>query len=300
MTTRGSVVFAMLCMLASLTVCAQSVDVLSDTKTYFPPSNMSFEQADKAAVEYAINQMLADKYGTVMGTLSTTSISNTGNGADVTSFEIGEGEVMGEYLGTVGEPDLKHSFVNGMLAITVSIKIRTREMRNNRLDIDAKLLRNGTDDRFESLQFGDMDDLYISFKSPVKGYLAIFLWDYENEVYCLLPYRESGDGAVQVDARKRYLFFSPESDALDCDADEVDRLCLTASKDLENNRIYIIFSPNKFNKPLDSYHSEYMNEQERLISPNTLSFKNFQEWLFKSRKTDRDMNVLKFEITIKK
>ena len=68
---------------------------------------------------------------------------------------------------------------------------------------------------------------------------------------------------------------------------------LVSNSESELNRIYIIFSPNKFTRPNDNISS-----QEDLLP--VLSFESFQKWLSRSRKQDVEMTVLEQDITISK
>ena len=44
----------------------------------------------------------------------------------------------------------------------------------------------------ERFVFKEDDYLYLSFQSPVKGYLAVYLEYAEGQVFCLFPYRNQG------------------------------------------------------------------------------------------------------------
>ena len=67
---------------------------------------------------------------------------------------------------------------------------------------------------------------------------------------------------------------------------------MTCDDDLEHNLLYIIFSPNKFTKALDARSNEEL--------PRELVADEFQEWLAKNRRRDKEMQLIRKSITIKK
>lgn len=169
-----------------------------------------------------------------------------------------------------------------MLAVTVRVKGVIREIVNAAVDFQACVLCNGTEDRFEQDRFRNGDDLYLSFQSPVDGYLTVYLLDAEGTAYCLLPYRGDTGGRVAVKGNRRYVFFSVD----DVPAGErgmVDEYVMTCGNREELNQIYVIFSPQLFTKAVD-----YAGEG---LQPRELPYEEFQRWLFDCRKQDREMRV---------
>ena len=176
-----------------------------------------------------------------------------------------------------------------MLVVSVKVKGKAREIVSAGIDFQAKVLRNGTEDKYESDQFRSGDDLYLSFTSPVSGYLAVYLVDAENQAYCLLPYRNQTDGIYPVKANQRYLFFSIKEASLQ-ERHYVDEYVMTCERESEQNQIYIIFSPNQFTKARDKNSSDLL--------PRDIPFAEFQKWLIKNRKMDKGINLDKKLITI--
>ena len=66
---------------------------------------------------------------------------------------------------------------------------------------------------------------------------------------------------------------------------------MTCSREIEYNDIYIIFSPNAFTKA-------NTNESTEDVLPRQLSFEDFQKWLVKLRKTDKEAIVNNKQISI--
>jgi len=66
---------------------------------------------------------------------------------------------------------------------------------------------------------------------------------------------------------------------------------MTCSREIEYNDIYIIFSPNAFTKV-------NTNESTEDVLPRQLSFEDFQKWLVKLRKTDKEAIVNNKQISI--
>lgn len=177
--------------------------------TYHVPDNVSLEEGKRTAIERAKIQALADAFGALVSQNNSTIVKNENGKSSVNFLSIGGSDVKGEWIETIGEPKLDIFYESNMLTIKVSIDGKAREIKNASIDIEAKLLRNGTEEKYESDEFRNGDDLYLYFKSPINGYLAVYLLD-ENtqQVFCLLPYKSSGEPAYKIIHDKPYVFFS--------------------------------------------------------------------------------------------
>lgn len=261
---------------------AQKTERVTATYTYYAPEHVSIEEARRVALQRAQLQAIADAFGTIVTQSNATRVRNENGKSDVSLLSLGASEVRGEWLRTDGEPEYDIAYEDGMLAVTVRVKGVIREIVNAAVDFQAKVLRNGTEDRFEGEEFRNGDDLYLSFRSPVDGFLTVYLLDAEGTAYCLLPYRNDTGGRVAIEGNRHYVFFSID----DVPAEErsiVDEYTMTCSRDGELNQIYVIFSPQLFTKAVD-----YAGEG---LQPRELPYEEFQEWLFKCRKQDPEMRV---------
>nr|MBC8488020.1 hypothetical protein [Bacteroidota bacterium] len=126
------------------------------------------------------------------------------------------------------------------------------------------------------------ESLYLHFKSPVNGYLSVFLRD-GNTVYRLLPYddmTEKYHKAVPVKGDEEYILFSKKDKYFD--NENVNELELFTYLKHAYNSIYIIFAEEPYTKPLldQDQVSEY---KERYRSPKSLSLEDFNIWLSGNR-----------------
>lgn len=273
---------------------AQKIVTVSGEYIYYPPDTESYDTAKSKALQRAQIQLLADHFGTVVNAGSTTVVSNDGNGSNVETFSLGESLVKGEWIETVGEPVFERFLgKDDMLAIRVTLKGRVREISPSSVDYEARILRNGVDDRFESTDFNDGDDMYFSFKAPVDGYLAIYMYDGSGTAYCLLPYLSMKQGTYEVKGGERYVLFSATEAKSPLVQHDVDEFTMTCEHSVELNRIYCIYSPEPFTKAVDS-----RTTSEAL--PRELPYPDFQKWLSRIRTFDLKMKVKTFDITIKK
>lgn len=145
--------------------------------------------------------------------------------------------------------------------------------------------------------FKNNDDFFLYFKSPVNGYLTIFLFDIAaNQAYCMLPYQDSGSGSYPITFGQDYYFFSP-SHARPEDG-TVDELVLTCApeKPEEYNQLYIIFSPNKYGRALSK--NDQQQRDDGLVIPSSLDYKDFNKWLMKCQQKDEEMEVRRIPIKI--
>lgn len=279
-----------ICQLAAM---GQKIKTVSGSYTYCPPETQSFEEARQTALCRAQLQILADTFGTVMTMTSTTRVENSESGSGVDMLSLGESSVKGEWIETVGDPEFKTEITpQGMLAITVHVTGKVREITEAKIEFDAKVLRNGTEDRFEGTDFNEGDDMFLSFRAPSDGYIAVYLYDGADDVFCLLPYQQQSVPAIKTEGRKRYVFFSAKEFVDGIPREAVDEYTMTCSKTMEINRIYVVWSPNEFYRAMDSFEREGM--------PRSLDLRTFQKWLSKMRTRNKDMAVKTIDITIRK
>jgi hypothetical protein len=257
---------------------------------YEVPEDVSLSAAKQTALEKAKIRAIAETYGTVVSESNTVRMANRNGISSVDFLSIGGSDVKGEWIETIGQPEYQIDYNAGKLIVAVKAKGKIRELTTITVDFQAKVLRNGTEDRFESEMFNNGDDFYLSFTSPVAGYLAIYLVDVGNDATCILPYQRQQDGIYAVKANQRYVFFS-ERDAASVEKPLVDSYNLTALYPIEQNQVYVVFSPQPFVKAADNGFEGQLRQ---------LKGDDFQKWLAKCRKRDVNMTVKMIPITIKK
>lgn len=256
---------------------------------YHATEQCTVEQAKQTALMRAKLQALSEAFGTVVSQTNSTRVEVNDGNSSTDFLSIGSSDIKGEWIETIGQPEYKVEYLDKMLVVSVKVRGLARELTTQKIDIDVHLLKNGTEDRFEDDNFRVGDQMYLSFQSPVDGFLTIYLVDSESKAYCLLPYRGQTDGAYNINANKRYLFFC-KNKANSMERHYVDEYILTCNGDAEHNQIYVLFSPVSYTKA---------NDNEILSSlPRELDYDDFMRWLSKRKRLDTNLNSMMFPITI--
>lgn len=280
-----------------LPAIAQNIQKVCGEAIYYAPENITMEQAKQIALQRAKTDALAVAYGTIVSQNNVTTAKNENGESEINIYSLGGSEVKGEWLETIGEPEYQISYEKGMLVVKVSVCGKAREIISAGVDFSVKVLRNGVNEKFENDSFKSGDEMFLLFRSPSDGYLAVYLIDDKGVAYCLLPYRAMPDGKVKIEANKNYLFFSQENTGGLCASSMIDEYTLTCEKQTENNFLYVIFSPNSFVKANDYSGKQVSGD---LLLPRELPFEKFQKWLTKNRTFDKEMKMEIKSLTIMK
>lgn len=283
--------FVLFALVGFLQLSAQTLKRVSGEYTYYAPENVTLEEAKRTALEKLKMKLIGDEFGTVVAQTNTTFVENTSEKSSVYFQSHGASEVKGEWIETIGSPEYHVNFEQNMLVVKVCVAGKIREIKSAKVSFDAKILCNGTEDRFECSDFKNGDKLYVSFTSPADGYVAIYLIDNKRNVFCLLPYPGDADGKVSVKHGKQYVFFSRNEEhkyEKNGIRREYDMKC---GDGMESNQVYIIFSPKAFTKASDKEINGDL--------PRMLPYVDFEDWLSRCRRIDKDMVVEVRQITIK-
>lgn len=284
----------LLLMVAS-TVFAQKPKTVEGRYTYYVPDDVSLREARNTALYRAQIQAIADEFGTIVSQSNITRIENTNGHSNANFLSLGSSDVKGEWIETIGQPVYDVVYEQDMLVVTCQVKGVVWEIVSAKVDYMAKVLRNGIEDKYEDDTFKDGDDLYMSFIAPVSGYLAVYLVDADDKVSCLLPYPGQLEGIYPVKSNQRYVFFSTDRELFRGNPQErtyVQQLYLTCNRSSEQNQVYIIFSPHSFTKAVDKGEGDGQIRE--------LEYEDFQKWLAKLRRHDRDVQLTKKTIIINK
>lgn len=275
-----------------LNAFAQKVKKVEGEYIYVVPSHVTLEYAMNYAIEQARKSAIANVFGTIISQTTSAKVENDGEQSNVNITFISDSELKGIWLEDIGKPIVEQDIVEGQLVVKAEVHGRARERVSAGIDFYFAILRNGTDDsKNGASEFKSGDDLYLSFLSPVNGYLTVYLIDDNNQAFCLLPYRNQTEGFYPIKANQRYIFFSIQ-DVLNEEQSIVDEYQMTCERSSEINQIYIIFSPNEFVKAVDQSIDNHL--------PRQLSFEAFLRWLAKCKNTDLLFTEKHQILTIKK
>lgn len=257
------------------------------------------DKAREKARERAIFNGLQKEYGIYMSQEGMTIIENNNGESNVNVRQETNSLIKADRV-EIKKEEYSEKHEGGMHVYHAKVTFKARERTNATVDFSAKILKKGTDDSFEANEFRNGDDMYLSFSTPKKGYLAVYLVE-DDYAYCLLPYRSQTDGICQVDANKRYVFFSAK-DEPNGNGSIVDEYALGTDKDAVKNTIWVLFSPNEFSKANDDESGRHIDVDIAGIEglPREISNEKFLKWKSELQASDKKMSVKSITITIKK
>lgn len=280
------------------------------------PDSKSRQQVEKEAEERAVIDALEQAFGRAVIQGNSTYLKNMSTGQKVettTTFNmIANTMVKGEVIEVVKkhfseipgskEIDGKKTVIRDLAC---DVTIRARAIAESAVEFDAYPL-GCTDPKCKTTDFKNNDPLYLYFKTPVSGYLTIFLDDGTTSQR-LLPYASMAgkmEDGVPVEADQLYIFFSSVPGLAPIPGNyTVDEYVMTSESIQDQNRLFVIFSKTPIPKPgMDKTTAgTTLTEQEQKTGwtlPRALPSEDFQKWLIKNRTHNRDIHVKTVDITI--
>lgn len=247
-------------------------------------SNMTREQAREIAREKAMINAIENALGTFVEQNTDIRVED----GKVQYNIIGTTKVKGDWLRTIKEDFTEEADV-----------VKTREGKN----LDSYILCSITGEvrrasakaaiKFHTLNcpepgcdhtdFYSGQSMYLSFKSPIDGYLSVFLDDGER-VYRLFPYSTMKGvqySAGFINGDTEYVLFSRKRNQTPFIPDEFELYSLKQGVDY--NYIYVLFSNEPYEKPMLDDQTLIPIEGVEYIIPKSLSYKEFAKWLAQNR-----------------
>lgn len=292
---------------------AVAKDVTVEAEDNYPaPYTMSPAEARHNAIEYVRFVALRQAFGEIMGSENTIIDTHNGDETQTFAYSRSESETNGEWIKDLIDPVIVSETQDKFGTMyRVRVKGLARRIEHIPIDIDCRLLCNGTDkdrDRLRGGEYYDGDNFYVYFSSPEAGYLAIYIEDdddYSNAtMQAILPYDGQNVKAYPIAADSEYVFFSL-ANAEESVVDYAGGLKMYARKKVDINRVHIIFSPNEFSRSSTEENrraerTARIAGEEVNLMPRETTYKNFKKWLSKARKRDPRMQYRKIPFYIKK
>ncbi|OHX65690.1 hypothetical protein NH26_04665 [Flammeovirga pacifica] len=264
-------------------VCqAQKLKKISGKVTEPINENISIKEFKQELKMKAQIQALADEFGTLINSNSDLTLNNQGTTVNMLSSS----NVKGEWVKTTEisfKWFLEEVEEKQKVYLSCEIKGKAREITKSKVDLDAQLLKCSNTNLCITQKFKEGESLYLSVKTPIDGYLSIFMRE-EGTVYRLLPYSNlSGNqnSCIKIEADKEYVLFDDDNEKAINTIQKryIDELQLsTMGKDKLFNRLYVVFSTSKYDKPI-------LNTDNGI---KTLSPESFQEWISNNKLSDEN------------
>ncbi|OQX99575.1 MAG: hypothetical protein B6I20_09795 [Bacteroidetes bacterium 4572_117] len=284
------------------------------------PDVESKNATKERALQLAKINALENAYGVLVIQGNTVYVENKKTGEKVetnSTFKmIGSTAVKGEIIQVVKtdykeikkKEKIRGSKKKTIIFIECKLELHTKELKNTKIAVETYTL-NSTKIIKPITDFYQGDDLFLYFRSPVNGFVTVYLDDNEN-AQCLLPYTRMPKGfeeAMPVIADKEYLFFSdkPEFNYFEEDdffAEDTYELYSSSEKDI--NRLFVVFSKKPLNKPIlnDDGNTKVLLEldKENYTLPRVIKSQVFHEWLLKIQQIRDDLVIKNIMISIEK
>ena len=270
-----------------LCVVAQRVAEVSATYTYevSEDANITFGDAKRRCIELAKAAAIKAEVCELVSTGTIDSRMETDNSSSSSFWENTVAQAKGEWLSFLKAPSVNVECRDGKLFFTAEVKGKAREITQSRIDMKWEIMKDGSGKKIASSTFDNNERMYVKFRSPVDGYVAVYMMIIDDdETVCLLPYPRDPDGRFEVKGGRTYLFFDKEENP------EAVHYRMKTKKSQENNIVVLIYSPHPFTKCNDITGDK--------LHPSSINTIEFQKWLLRCQREDHDLIVDKKWIKI--
>jgi hypothetical protein len=265
-------------------------------------ANETPQQAKEKAINLAKIDAIQKAFGEVVfegNTLYTTNQQkNTKTEFNQVFNSISNVYVKGEWIKNIEEPKVEPKQDGKSTFYEAVVYGLVRELTPIVAKYEAKTL-SCDNITCQTDVFNENQQVYLYFKTPVSGYLAIYLdVPEEGTTYCIFPYeKERTNGSIKIKADEDYVLFSKEKNKL-AQKTVVDELLFTLTKSgiMETNLLHILFSPNEeFGKPILNKAATNKNQQQIINDnyglPAHLSSVEFSKWLYEQRTRNKQLQI---------
>jgi len=267
--------------------------------------NMSKEDAMEEARQQAMIIAIEKVFGSYVEQDSDISIED-----GQANFKIiGHSLVKGDWLKTINEKFKEDSrIIKGDLGketetwINCKIKGVVREITKPDTRLNFKPL-SCPEMNCHTYSFYDGTPLYLSFSSPVDGFLSVYIVEPSNIALRILPYQSMPKkylNAVPVEADIKYTFFANSEEYNYFEGFPyllIDEIIMETELKKEHYDLYVIFSSNPFEKPL---LLDQIVEEDKDLIPKNLGLIEFEEWLQETRIYDSEFQYQRITLTVLK
>lgn len=246
--------------------------------------NITLKEAKHKSIELAKAEAIKNEFGELVTSDIISSTSETQDDLKSFFWENTVARAKGDWIADERKPKINIEYIDDHLVFTAEVWGKAREISQANIDLNWKIQKEMNGKKEETTDFNSGERIFIDFKSPADGYVAIYLIEGDDETSCLLPYRKDPTGKVKIKNGKNYEFFDKDSDP------NATHYKMNSDSPEEFNQIVIIYSPNPFTKCNDITGDAK--------HPNSLSTADFQKWLLKCQRKDPEMVVNKKWIKI--
>jgi hypothetical protein len=260
-------------------------------------SNISLDVCKKKLLESARINAVTQAFGEVITQGNSMYVRNIQDGSEAKSQtvfnQISDTYVNGEWLEDLDEPIYNRITKNNEDWLEVILKCKVRELPKNKIDFTVNTL-SCPELKCKTDLFNDGQDFFVYFKSPVDGYLTIYLEVPEEQMsYRIFPYKsQKATTCVKINGDEEFILFSEKANKFNSNS-VIDNLILSLldGKIAEQNALVVIFSPTEINdKPILQCSSPEL--------PMSVSIKDFESWVLKAKRKDENISTLKTLISI--
>lgn len=263
--------------------------------------NYSKSEIEQKAIQAARIKAIGDIFGyAIVQGISTQTVTTSGDEVMTTSRiqEMSNTVVKGEWVADEeGFPTTRYTLRdkgdNQEIWLICEVKGLAREIAEAKIDLETFAYNCPDPENCKDGMFKHHDSMYLYFRTPLKGYLSVYMLE-DGLVYRLLPYAQMGEeyaSTVPVEADKEYFLFDPSYRKYFEGFSMVDEYGLETYEDGETlaNFVYVVFSTEPYKKPI-------LSEQGGI---KYLEANDFQLWLNKNRALTPEFHVKQFNITIR-
>lgn len=262
----------------SIPLSAQQTKRSSGSAQVRVEDNMTKEEARRKAEELAKIDAITNAFGQYVGQETNLTVQDGRSSFNIIGTTKVKGEWVRELSKTFEEESRNEKGTFGTIQtqwITCKIRGVVKEA-TPKANIEYQTL-NYPNSVSRTNTFISGNSFYVWFRSPVDGFLSIYLDD-GTDVFRLLPYDDMTSlSTVKIEADKEYIFFSENHNYF---SNNVDELILFTPKNSEMNTLHFIFSEKHYYKPV--LDSDYTDEEGNIV-PKSLTRRQFENWLAENK-----------------
>lgn len=241
-------------------------------------SSKTLSEALAECIRKAQMQAIKDRFGTNLSEDKKVNMSTIDGVSSQSFFATLSENLKGRWLRETQTPSITVDYKDGALKFIAEVWGEGIEITKANTDVKWSVLNEKGQ---ASNTFLSGERLFVNFRSPINGYVAVYILN-ESTAYCCLPFPEESSHPVK--GGQQYMWVGKEDTAHP-------EIQLTTDYSLEAYDVVLLFSSKAFSK------TDEQTGDSR--TPSNLPSKNFKKWLQRIQLEDSEMVVREERIIVR-